>query len=93
MGSNELLFEWDEEKAAANFRKHGIKFEDARGVFYDDNRIEIYDIAHSSVEDRYQTIGMVHDVLFVVYTERREYIRLISARKATPVERRLYYDR
>lgn len=88
-----MLFEWDEEKNAANIKKHGIDFEDAIRVFEDDDRIEIYDAAHSGEEDRYNTIGMVNDVLFVVYTERREAIRIISARPATRGERSIYYDR
>ena len=62
-------------------------------VFEDDNRIEFYDATHSDEEDRYNTIGMVRDILFVVYTERKEYIRIISARKANPKEQRLYYNR
>lgn len=88
-----MLFEWDEEKNAANIKKHGIDFEDAIRVFEDDDRIEIYDAAHSGEEDRYNTIGMVNDVLFVVYTERRESIRIISARPATRGERSIYYGR
>ena len=88
-----MLFEWDEEKNAANIKKHGIDFEDAIRVFEDDDRIEIYDAAHSGEEDRYNTIGMVNDVLFVVYTERREAIRIISARPATRGERSIYYGR
>ncbi len=47
---------------------------------------------HSKEEDRYNTIGMVNDVIFVVYTERKENIRLISARIATKTERSIYYD-
>ena len=50
-----------------------------------------YDIVHSGLEDRLQTLGMVNGVLFVVYTERGEKIRIITARKATPEERRIYY--
>ncbi len=88
-----MLFEWDEEKNAANVQKHGIDFEEAIHVFEDDDRIEIYDAAHSGEEDRYNTIGMVKDVLFVVYTERREVIRIISARPATRRERSIYYGR
>ena len=88
-----MLFEWDEEKNAANVQKHGIDFEEALHVFEDDDRIEIYDAAHSGEEDRYNTIGMVKDVLFVVYTERREAIRFISARPATRRERSIYYGR
>ena len=88
-----LLFEWDEEKAAANLKKHKVDFYDAVRVFEDDNRKEYYDAAHSDEEDRYITIGMADDVLFVVYVERREQIRLISARAANRRERRLYYGR
>ena len=61
-------------------------------IFNDLQRIEIYDMEHSTSEDRYNTIGMVHDVLFVVYTERQENIRLISARIATKTERSIYFD-
>ena len=88
-----LEFEWDEEKAAANLKKHGVDFRQAARVFDDDYRIEFYDAAHSGAEDRYNTIGMVDDILFVVYTERRETIRLIPARYANRDERRLYYGR
>ena len=87
-----MTFEWDEEKNKINKAKHGIDFETAMLVFNDSQRIEIYDMDHSIEEDRYNTIGMVHDVLFVVYTERRENIRLISARLATQTERSIYYD-
>lgn len=75
-----------------NLKKHGIDFETAMLVFNDLKRIEIYDVEHSINEDRYNTIGMVHNVLFVVYTERKENIRLISARLATKTERSIYYD-
>ena len=83
-------FEWDTEKARINYEKHRVRFEIAAAVFDDEDRIEWYDAQHSVDEDRYNTIGKVNDVLFVVYTERREKIRLISARLATPRERRLY---
>ena len=88
-----LEFEWDDNKAASNLRKHGVSFQYAARVFDDDNRLEYYDVNHSEEEDRYHTIGMVDDILFVVYTERRETIRIISARYANRRERRLYYDR
>ncbi len=84
-------FEWDSEKARINYELHKIHFEVAAAVFDDENRIEWYDAQHSLDEDRYNTIGKVNDVLFVVYTERKEKIRLISARLATPTERRVYY--
>ena len=51
-------------------------------VFYDENRIELYDSEHSLEEDQYNTIGLVDDILFVVYTERKNRVRLISARPA-----------
>ena len=87
-----MLFEWDSDKASINLKKHGIDFRDAVRVFDDINRIELYDDAHSEYEERYNTIGMVDDIIFVVYTERRERTRIISARPATRLERRLYYD-
>jgi uncharacterized DUF497 family protein len=90
-----MIFEWDEEKNKANVKKHGIDFETAAHVFKDNNRIEYYDIAHSVFEDRYITIGEIDEVLIVilvVYTERSDAIRIISARKATKQERRAYYD-
>ena len=59
-----MLFEWDAEKAAVNLKKHGVRFQTAVLVFYDENRIEMYDSEHSQDEDRYNTIGMVNDMLF-----------------------------
>lgn len=70
---NGTNIEWDTEKNLANIKKHHIRFEDAILVFSDNNRIEIYDIAHSDKEDRYIVIGMVEDILFVVYTERGDF--------------------
>ena len=88
-----MQFEWDEEKARKNFEKHGVYFQTARRVFWDENRIEIFDEAHSTEEERYNVIGMVNKILFVVYTERGERIRIISAREATAEEKDVYYDR
>jgi hypothetical protein len=89
-----LKFEWDAEKNAINREKHDISFETAAYVFDDPNYIEMYDFEHSTIdEDRYIAIGMVGNILFVVFTERGDAIRLISARPATEAERRLYYDR
>lgn len=87
-----LRFEWDEEKNHLNQEKHGISFETAAYVFQDEHYIEMYDFEHSVDEDRYIAIGKVGELLFVVFTERSDNIRLISARLATPSERRLYYD-
>ena len=87
-----LKFEWDEEKNQINKRKHKISYETAAYEFEDENYIEMYDFEHIIEEDRYIAIGCVGDVLFVVFTERKDNIRLISARLATESERRLYYD-
>ena len=87
-----MKFEWDEEKNIINKKKHNISFETAAHVFDDPEWIEMYDFEHSTNEDRYIALGVVGGVLFVVYTERKEAIRLISARLATNAERRLYYD-
>lgn len=88
---NNQTFQWDSDKAELNWRKHTVKFEDAALVFADENRIERYDSEHSYDEDRYVTIGKVESILFVIYTERGEITRLISARRATANERRDYY--
>lgn len=87
-----LKFEWDEEKDRVNKVKYGVSFETASYVFYDEHYVELYDFEHSVDEERYIAIGIVNDVLFVVFTERGENIRLISARQANAQERRLYYD-
>ena len=87
----ETLVEWDENKNRINIRKHGISFETAALVFADEERIEYYDKLHSLDEDRYVVLGCVQGVLYVVYTMRDEAARLISARLATPRERKIYY--
>ena len=88
---DDLKFEWDKKKNAINKQKHGVAFEDAARVFLDENALDIPDDSHSTDEDRRIIIGKVREVLFVVYTERRDTTRIISARKATPKERGLYY--
>ncbi|MCI5492797.1 MAG: BrnT family toxin [Lachnospiraceae bacterium] len=87
-----MTFEWDDFKNAINKQKHKISFETAAHVFDDPDYIEMYDFEHSIEEERFIAIGKVGDVLFVVFTERKENIRLTSARLATNAERRLYYD-
>ena len=83
--------EWDEHKNKINREKHGISFETAAQVFEDEIRIEFYDEAHSIDEDRYIVLGLVRKVLFVVYTDRVDATRIISARKATAAEKEVYY--
>jgi uncharacterized DUF497 family protein len=93
------LFEWDENKERANWRKHGILFEDAASVFDDPYRLAEQDDRYDYGETRWWTIGMIQGrcmMLFVVYTTRNdgtETIRIISARHADPHERRLYGNR
>ena len=96
-GSDEnMIFEWDDKKEQINIQKHGMDFKTASRIFKDENRLEIYDDLHSDYEDRYITIGLIDKVMYVatvVYTERgNDVVRIISARKATPKERRKYYD-
>ena len=93
-----MLFEYDEEKNRKNIEKHGISFRSAARVFFDYNRIEYFDEAHSLDEDRYNTIGDtsagfteakrvigdVSELLFVVYTER---VRKTASGKAMDVTR------
>jgi len=86
-----LQFEWDDEKAKINVKKHGIYFEDAARVFLDKNLIDDYDFEHSDEEDRIKIIGKVEKVLVVIYTERVERFRIISARLANKKERNDYY--
>ncbi len=86
-----MQFEWDEEKNRKNINKHGISFEAATGVFFDENRIERIDLSHSYEEERFFTIGKVESILFVVFTERKDNIRIISARRATKEEENEYY--
>ena len=88
-----MKFEWDEEKERINIEKHGIDFRTAVQVFHDENRIEYFDKIHSIGEDRYITIGMIGErmiIITLVYTQRVDVIRVISARVATKKERRFY---
>jgi len=78
----EMLFEWDPEKERENIGDHGVNFTDAMEVFRDYFRIERHDDDSSDNEERWQTMGFYNDVLFVVYTERGNVTRIISARVA-----------
>ncbi len=82
-------FEWDEKKRVSNLEKHKIDFIDAREIFNDPERIESEILKNT--EKRYQTIGKINDVvLFVVYINRKEKARIISARRASKNERKIY---
>lgn len=85
-------YEWDANKAATNRRKHGVEFADAATVFVDEHAIRVHDQISSLDEDRFVILGMSvpGDLLVVVYTWRGDRIRIISARQATPHERKSY---
>jgi len=79
----EQQFEWDAEKSETNFAKHGVTFEAARGVFDDVFAVEWCDVDSDPGEIRYLITGTSHDVILtVVYTERADRVRIISARRA-----------
>ena len=85
-------FEWDDEKAVSNLKKHDVSFEEGATIFNDPLIITILDPGHSKLEERYISIGISVQgrLLVVVHTEREERIRLISCRKATSAERKTY---
>ena len=86
-------FVWDDDKAARNWRDHGVTFDMVREPFKDPFAIEWIDAEQDPNEERYAMIGMVESrLLFVAYTIRGQRIRIISARKAEPYERRKYHD-
>ena len=87
-----MEFEWDKNKATSNFSKHNVSFDEAKTVFNDPLYIDFYDIDHADNEHRYIIIGQSQkgQLLIVSYTERKNVIRLISARKATRREREDY---
>ena len=87
-----MEFEWDENKNEINKKKLKVSFETASHVFDDINRVEMLDVLHSTAEEeRRITIGMAGKILFVVFTERKETTRIISARQATKNEKESYY--
>jgi uncharacterized DUF497 family protein len=87
-----MTYQWDPNKAKSNLKKHGVSFADAVGVFEDENAITIPD-EHES-EDRFITIGrdFLSRILVVVYTFRNIVIRIISARKASAHEKKIYEE-
>ena len=87
-----MNFEWNESKAQANLAKHGVSFDEAKTVFTDPFYIDFYAPDHSDDEERYVIIGQSqqHRLLVVSYTERKQRMRLISAREATRREKEAY---
>jgi hypothetical protein len=85
-------FEWNKDKAVANWQKHGVSFEEAIGVFRDPFAIEIFDNRMDYSEERINLIGIYNGIiLHITYTERGDRIRLISVRRATKHETEDYY--
>jgi uncharacterized DUF497 family protein len=88
------LFEWNRAKAASNLRKHGVTFGEGATVFSDEYGLMISDPDHSDDESRFLLVGQsrLRRILVVVSVERGEKIRIISARRAVPRERRIYEE-
>ena len=89
-----IKFEWDTSKASSNQKKHGVTFEEAKSVFYDDFAIQFFDDDNSELEDRFLILGHSNQsrILLICHCEHDSgnLIRIISARKATTKERKLY---
>jgi uncharacterized DUF497 family protein len=92
--AGKMEFEWDQDKAARNFKKHKVPFSEAASVFGDPLSSTFPDPDHSIKEDRFITIGTSERdrVLVVSHTDRQDRIRIISARKATRRERKTYEE-
>lgn len=91
---DELRFEWDTRKNLENQRKHGVSFNEARSVFFDQQAVEFYDDEHGELEDRFLLLGVSAKlrILMVCHClrQRGDTIRIISARKATRNEQHEY---
>lgn len=89
-----FIFEWDEIKAKANFKKHKVSFEEGKTIFNDPFLFTFPDDKHSVNEERFINIGLSAQghILVLTHTERKGKIRIISCRKATPRERSFYEE-
>lgn len=91
----ELQFEWDDRKEKANIKKHGVSFEKARTVFYDENAMQFFDPDHSGDEDRFILLGISYRlrILVVCHCLRKNetVVRIFSARKADKGEEHEYW--
>jgi uncharacterized protein len=87
-----MIFDWDTNKAEKNLLKHQVSFGEAKTVFNDPFYIDFYDPDHFEEEERYLIVGISNQesLLIVSYTERGNSIRIISARKVTKAERKVY---
>jgi len=90
-----IRFEWDRRKSRENKRKHGVSFEEAQTIFWDENAIQYYDPDHSKDEDRFIMLGMSFLLRVLVvchcYRAKDSVIRIISARKADSDEKNAYW--
>ncbi len=91
-----IKFEWDAVKALKNVEKHGVSFEEASSVFYDEFAVQFYDGGHSELEeDRFLILGISNNsrMLMICHCEKQSgnVLRIISARKATKNERKYYH--
>jgi uncharacterized DUF497 family protein len=100
LGNDKISFSWDAGKATVNLRKHGVSFDEAATVFYDDDAIEFFDTEHSKKEDRFVLLGRSRNLRILVvchchrdFADGKEEIRIISARKADAQERKHYIGR
>jgi len=91
-----LEFEWDKKKEKINVKKHGVSFDEAKGVFYDENAIQFYDPEHSDEEERFILLGTSFKLKMLVvchcFREEETKIRIISARKADTEEEQVYWS-
>jgi uncharacterized DUF497 family protein len=91
-----LEFEWDKRKAKANLKKHGISFEEARTIFFDEYAVQFFDPDQSEEEDRFILLGSSHilNTLVVCHCFRQEdtVVRIISARRADKEEEEAYWS-
>ena len=91
-----IKFTWDKNKASKNLEKHGVSFEEASSVFYDEFAVQFYDSGHSELEeDRFLLLGVSNKsrMLMICHCEKQSgnVLRIISARKATKNERKFYH--
>jgi uncharacterized DUF497 family protein len=89
-----IEFEWDPSKASLNLKKHGVAFDEAKTVFFDEFAVQFFDEPHSTTEDRFLMLGLssLSRILIVCHCEPGDagVIRIISARKATKTEKSFY---
>jgi len=89
-----IEFDWDPAKAKSNLKRHGVSFEEAKSVFFDDYALQFYDDVHSEEEERFLLLGLSNTskLLMIVHCEREDgdVVRIISARKATTTEIAFY---